>query len=158
MTAHHFQSFGEQLRRYRRDRGLTQEALAEAAGLSARGIRALEQGERTAPHVDTVQLLADALELFADERARFAGAARRIAGAERSGGEPAPSLISLLGPRSSGPPMVREDDVTQALRLLEEVKQGGGRLILVAGEAGIILGGDGVSALLDRYWGRRAAS
>ena len=61
-------SFAEQLKRHRRDRGLTQEELAEQASLSARGIRALEQGERTAPHSYTVRLLADALQLGRSER------------------------------------------------------------------------------------------
>ena len=37
-------SFGELLRTYRLTTGLTQEALAERAGISARNVRALEQG------------------------------------------------------------------------------------------------------------------
>ena len=47
-------SFGLLLRRYRTAAGLTQEELAEQAGLSARGISDLERGERERPHRDTV--------------------------------------------------------------------------------------------------------
>jgi tetratricopeptide (TPR) repeat protein/transcriptional regulator with XRE-family HTH domain len=47
--------------------GLTQELLAERAGLSPRAIRALERGERQFPHPHTLRALADALELSAEE-------------------------------------------------------------------------------------------
>ena len=41
--------FGDLLRRYRLEAGLTQEALAEGSALSARAISDLERGLRTAP-------------------------------------------------------------------------------------------------------------
>jgi predicted ATPase/DNA-binding XRE family transcriptional regulator len=69
--------FGLLLRGYRRGAGLSQEALAAAAGLTARGVRALEVGERRAPHRDTVDLLATALRLENGQRARLEAAARR---------------------------------------------------------------------------------
>src|SRR5215217_4574863 len=56
-------SFGEQLRRYREAAGLSQEALAERADLTAKGIGALERGERQRPYPHTIRLLATALEL-----------------------------------------------------------------------------------------------
>src|SRR5437764_11398722 len=68
--------FGVLLRRYRSDAGLTQEELAERAGLSRRGITALERGERLKPHPDTIRLLADALQLDGSRRAHFEGVAR----------------------------------------------------------------------------------
>ncbi|MBV9279114.1 MAG: helix-turn-helix transcriptional regulator [Chloroflexi bacterium] len=72
------------LRRYRTERSWTQEELAERAGLSVRGIRALEQGERKRPYSHTVLLLADVLGLTAAERATFEKAARaRPAAGER---------------------------------------------------------------------------
>lgn len=46
--------FSVQLWRYRTDRGWTQEELAERAGLSPRGIRALGQGERRRPYKHSV--------------------------------------------------------------------------------------------------------
>ena len=69
-------AFGPLLRRHRAAAGLTQEALAEAAGLSARAVRALEGGERQAPHRDTVRRLAGALGLAGAERAGLEAAAR----------------------------------------------------------------------------------
>ena len=42
---------------------LSQEELAERAGLSPRGVSDLERGARTAPRLETVRLLADALGL-----------------------------------------------------------------------------------------------
>ena len=70
------ESFGELLRGSRVRAALSQEALAERAGLSARGISDLERGVRRAPHLHTVRLLAEALGLGADERERLLTAAR----------------------------------------------------------------------------------
>ncbi|HLQ35351.1 MAG TPA: helix-turn-helix transcriptional regulator [Chloroflexota bacterium] len=56
-------AFGDLLRRYRLAAGLTQEALAEQAGLSVRGIADLERGARRFPYPETVQRLADSLQL-----------------------------------------------------------------------------------------------
>jgi class 3 adenylate cyclase/tetratricopeptide (TPR) repeat protein len=71
-------SFGTLLRRSRRAVGLTQEELAEQAGLSVRGISDLERGAKHRPHKDTVQLLADTLGLSGEERATFEAAARGV--------------------------------------------------------------------------------
>lgn len=57
------QSFGDRLRRYRVAAGLSQEALAERAGIAARTIGAIEQGTSTAPYKGTVQCLAHALAI-----------------------------------------------------------------------------------------------
>lgn len=69
-------SFADLLRRYRMAAGLTQEELAERAGVSARAISALETGERRAPRKDTVALLAKALGLTSAQHALLASAAR----------------------------------------------------------------------------------
>ena len=55
--------FGDLLRRHRVASGLTQEALAARAGLSARGISDLERGLKRAPYRDTVRRLGEALGL-----------------------------------------------------------------------------------------------
>ena len=55
--------FGESLKRFRVAAGLSQEALAEGARLSARAISDLERGARQIPRRDTVALLAEALSL-----------------------------------------------------------------------------------------------
>ncbi len=64
-------SFGDQLRRYRELAGLTQEQLAEKAGLTAKAIGALERGDRRRPYPHTVQQLAAALDLGAEQRAAW---------------------------------------------------------------------------------------
>src|SRR6266542_5383788 len=70
--------FGALLRRYRVAAGLTQEALAEQAGLSVRGLSDLERGARRLAYRDTVQRLAHALDLDQDERAALLAASRRV--------------------------------------------------------------------------------
>jgi tetratricopeptide (TPR) repeat protein/transcriptional regulator with XRE-family HTH domain len=72
--------FAGVLRRLRAEAGLTQEELAQAAGLSSRAISDLERGVVIAPHKDTVRLLADTLQLTGPVRAQFETAARRRAG------------------------------------------------------------------------------
>ena len=50
--------FGRLLREHRLTAGLTQEALAERAGLSTRAVSELERGGRRGPRRETVALLA----------------------------------------------------------------------------------------------------
>jgi transcriptional regulator with XRE-family HTH domain len=64
-------TFSSMLRRLRTDAQLTQEELAAAANLSRRAVGDLERGVATAPHRDTVRLLADALHLIGPARAQF---------------------------------------------------------------------------------------
>jgi predicted ATPase/DNA-binding XRE family transcriptional regulator len=61
--------FGAILKRYRVTVGLSQEALAARAGLSARAISDLERGLHRTPHPGTIELLATALALAPDQRA-----------------------------------------------------------------------------------------
>ena len=86
-------TFADLLKRYRLAAGLTQEELAERAGLSPKGISDLERGARTTPRRETVALLSDALDLSDRERAMLADAARqrRIAGAPPGGGAASPA-------------------------------------------------------------------
>jgi non-specific serine/threonine protein kinase len=72
--------FGELLRRHRVSAGLTQEALAEQAGLSARGIADLERGVRRSPYQQTVQRLAEALGLDDARRAELLHSRQPLAG------------------------------------------------------------------------------
>jgi predicted ATPase/transcriptional regulator with XRE-family HTH domain len=69
-------SFGDLLRRFRSAASLSQEDLAERAGLSRKGISDLERGSRRTPRLETVRLLADALSLSSTERATLLAAAR----------------------------------------------------------------------------------
>jgi non-specific serine/threonine protein kinase len=72
-------SFAELLKQYRAAVGLTQEELAERAGLSARAISDLERQARQHPYPHTVQRLIQALDLAEDDAARLQHTARRSA-------------------------------------------------------------------------------
>ena len=78
--------FAELLRQLRAEAGLTQEELAEVAGLSPRSVSDLERGIHRTAHKDTAGQLADALGLAEPVRGRFVG--RRCAGGRgwRAGG------------------------------------------------------------------------
>jgi predicted ATPase/transcriptional regulator with XRE-family HTH domain len=90
--------FAEVLRRARRASGLSQEELAERAGLSAHAISALERGVNRAPRPDTLDMLADALALPADERRRWERLRRQQASR-------APAEVARdTAPRGSTPP------------------------------------------------------
>lgn len=63
-------TFGRAIRKRRRERDLSQQALAARAGMSFRHLGEIERGNRD-PRVSTVRKLVDALELSPHERARF---------------------------------------------------------------------------------------
>jgi transcriptional regulator with XRE-family HTH domain len=109
--------FGERLRALRSAAGLSQEALAHAAGVSVRALSDLERGRSRGPQRRTVESLAAALGLDAAgagelERAAGAGrprprpaqAAAAGAGATGTDGGPAPfhTLALPRGPRGTG--------------------------------------------------------
>jgi class 3 adenylate cyclase/tetratricopeptide (TPR) repeat protein/DNA-binding XRE family transcriptional regulator len=77
MSAEARGSFGALLRRYRIAAELTQEALADRAGLSVRGIADLERGVRRFPHFHTLRCLAEALGLAPGDRVSFVAAGQR---------------------------------------------------------------------------------
>ena len=83
--------FGDLLRRLRTAATLSQEELAERAGMSVRAVSDLERGVHQAPRLETVRLLADALHLEATERAGLIAAAR-------------PDRAGLPPPESEQPP------------------------------------------------------
>jgi len=68
--------FSGLLRELRRRARLTQQEVADAAGLSLRTVSDLERGVAASPQRGTVRLLADALRLIGPERAQFETAAR----------------------------------------------------------------------------------
>ena len=69
--------FGTLLRSFRLTAGLSQEALAERAGMSAHGVSALEWGYRRTPQRGTLALLASALALSDEQRRELETAAAR---------------------------------------------------------------------------------
>jgi WD40 repeat protein/transcriptional regulator with XRE-family HTH domain len=75
--------FGGLLRQLRARARLTQEELAEAAGLSPRSVSDLERGINRTARKDTAELLAGALDLAEPARVLFVAAARGRAPAEQ---------------------------------------------------------------------------
>jgi predicted ATPase/DNA-binding CsgD family transcriptional regulator/DNA-binding XRE family transcriptional regulator len=74
---HETAGFGSVLQQYRVAASISQEELAERAGLSRRGISDLERGARQTPHLATVRRLAQALGLDLDGQAALLAAARQ---------------------------------------------------------------------------------
>jgi transcriptional regulator with XRE-family HTH domain len=73
---------GDRLRRLRTERGLTQEQLAERAGVSVDIVKKLEQGKRDSARLTTLAALADALDVglaeLTDKRPRLDGGSDRL--------------------------------------------------------------------------------
>jgi len=123
--------FADALKRYRQAAGLTQEALAERAGLSREAISALERGARQSPHKDTVQLLAAALRLADAERAALAAAARpHVAPPASSIRVTAPTTLPIPPTSLIG----REQEMAQVCALLRRADV---RLLTLTGPAGV---------------------
>src|SRR5690349_862758 len=83
-------SFANLLRRYRRAAELTQEELAERAGVSVRSISDLERGGAQVPRRDTVEMIVRALHLEGEERTTFEAAVARRRGPRQIGGASEP--------------------------------------------------------------------
>lgn len=127
MTEHRF---GEVLRDYRVAKGLTQEALAERAGMSTRGISDLERGVHSLPRQDTLRLLLNALALTPADRAVLEAAAPRASpsrarrASRDASGLPAP-LTSFVG---------REQEIVAVTALLRAPTT---RLLTLTGPGGV---------------------
>lgn len=118
--------FGDLLRDLRRRAGLSQQSLAEAAGLSVDAVAALERGRRRAPRAFTVRVLADALHL---DEAGVDALHRAAVGRSAVAGSSA-----AVPPAPSGPLVGRTDDVA---RIVKMVQDGSDRLITLTGPGGI---------------------
>ena len=121
--------FAELLRRHRLVAALSQEALAEQAGLSGRGIADLERGVHRFPYLETLRRLADALELTGQSRAVFidAGTRPKVGGtvessARSSAGLPLPTT-SFVG---------RDQDLRAVTALVSTT-----RLLTLTGPGGV---------------------
>ncbi len=138
-------ALGIVLKRYRAAAGLSQEGLAERAGVSTRAISDLERGLHRTPHPDTLNRLAAALALSADQRAALLAAAHPDAHAPigepmvpfASGTAPLPSsplLPALPLPIPPTPLIGRERERERALTWLRD---GSARLLTLTGPGGV---------------------
>lgn len=124
---------GALLARYRRAAGLTQEALAAAAGVSVRGIQNLERGVSKMPRPATIALLAAALGLSPQEREALLAASHRPAPI----GDPVPP--PRAAPAGAIPLIGRGAELALLDAFLAPADSGlrAAPLLLLAGEPGI---------------------
>jgi non-specific serine/threonine protein kinase len=149
------QGFGALLRQQRLATGLTQEALAERAGLGKRSIQHLERGE-VLPHRVTAHRLAMALALTGDVRSRFEALAQPVPRPRGKGeeGSTAPPAGLPPAPQHNLPVHLssfvgRRREMIEVSRLLET-----SRLLTLTGTGGTgktRLALQVVAGLLDQY-------
>jgi transcriptional regulator with XRE-family HTH domain len=128
-------AFGELLRRHRLAAGLSQAALAERARMSARGIGALERGDRRTPQRETLTLIVEALDLTASERDALETAANPVGSRGARGtvtAGPWPAARSSNLPLSLTSFIGRDAEVAEIAALLREH-----RLVTLTGPGGI---------------------
>jgi tetratricopeptide (TPR) repeat protein/DNA-binding XRE family transcriptional regulator len=139
-------SFAGLLRQFRSEARLTQEELAEAAGLSPRSVSDLERGINRTARKDTAVMLADALSLTGQIRVLFVAAARgrapaaevlaaRLDGAADGSG----AVVTRSLPRDIGSFTGREPELARLLGMLASVTADGERpgICLIDGMAGV---------------------
>ncbi|HEY8283074.1 MAG TPA: tetratricopeptide repeat protein [Chloroflexota bacterium] len=126
-------TFGALLKRYRVAAGLSQEALAERAGLTAQGIGAQERGLRQTPHRDTVRMLAEALGLSPEERRALEAAVQRRQG-PAAAPSPTPAGPAPILPVVLTPLIGREREVAEIERVLRQEDR---RLLTLTGPGGV---------------------
>ena len=130
------QSFAGLLRQMRTDADLTQEELADAAGLSPRSVSDLERGVNRTARKDTARLLADALGLAGPERAMFEARARGRASARRGDREGAPASTRTL-PRDIASFTGRTEQLAELAAAVTGAAEGVVGICVVSGMAGI---------------------
>ncbi|WP_042429991.1 helix-turn-helix transcriptional regulator, partial [Streptacidiphilus anmyonensis] len=130
------------LREYRREAGLTQEELAEAAGLSARSVRDLERGRHGRPQRRTAEQLVSALGLVGSAAAALlaAGRPRRPADPPADRGREGSVLLD------------RAEQLAVVERAAAAARAGRGAVVLVRAGAGL-----GKTSLLNAWAGAEQA-
>jgi predicted ATPase/transcriptional regulator with XRE-family HTH domain len=127
-------AFGEELRRHRTLAGLSQEELAERAGLTVSAVSQLERGARRRPKPRTVRALAEALGLAPADHAALLDRAR-----DGSPTTPGPAAIALPGLTPAVLPATltsfvgRERELTAAAMFVSQRS----RLLTLTGPGGV---------------------
>ncbi|WP_344297345.1 ATP-binding protein [Sinomonas flava] len=119
---------GAALRRLRTAAGLTQEGLAQRAGLSVRAVSDTERGLRTRLYPGTTARLAEALGLTGPDRERFAAVAHGVPASQGS----VSTLVPL--PRPASALVGRESDLAGLVGLLTGPDA---RLVTLTGPGGV---------------------
>ncbi|HET7094111.1 MAG TPA: helix-turn-helix domain-containing protein, partial [Thermomicrobiales bacterium] len=125
-------AFGQLVKRLRIAADLTQEELAERAGVSARLISDLERGTIHRPRRDTVQMLADGLDLTGAARDSFVALARGPSPAAAVKASVASARRSLPVPPTPIVGRLKETAALTALLLRPET-----RLLTLTGPGGV---------------------
>ncbi|WP_405097507.1 helix-turn-helix domain-containing protein [Micromonospora sp. NBC_01412] len=119
---------GTLLRRHRASAGLTQEKLAELAGVAVRTVRNLELGRVARPQRRTVEELADRLRLSEPDRSRLLSVARGGAEDDRAGSLPG-DLADFAG---------RAEELRRLAGEAEAARRSGAvRVVVVSGPPGV---------------------
>ena len=144
--------FAGLLRQLRAEAGLTQEELAEAAGLSPRSVSDLERGINRTARKDTAVLLGGALGLAEPVRALFVAAARGLVPAAEALGAVRGARPRVWNIPARNPGFTGRDD------LLAEVREQ-----LLAGDKAVVqalhgMGGVGKTQLVAEYAHRFAGT
>ena len=124
-------NFGALLRVHRTRLRLTQEELAERAGLSERTLRNLEAGRIHRPYPNTIRRLADALELTGRHRDQFQAAACGATPGLRPEG-----MVPSLLPPSVSDFTGREEEVADVLGLLATDRLEAAKAVVISAVAG----------------------
>ncbi len=127
------QTFGTLLKHHRLAAGLSQEQLAERAGLTAQAISVLERGTRRAPYRDTVRALARALGLAGAEAAALEEAIIRVR-TPASSPQPHRAAPPAAPPLPPSPLVGRAREVAAVLALLRRADV---RLVTLTGPGGV---------------------
>ena len=139
-------SFAGLLRQLRTEARLTQEELAETAGISTRAVSDLERGVNRTAHKDTAQLLAAALGLSGPTEERFVAAARgRVSAGMVVGGGPSAGQGTFAAaatralPRDIASFTGRQNELARLLQSIDSLAVSGGVVGIYAidGMAGI---------------------
>ncbi|HEY5981342.1 MAG TPA: helix-turn-helix domain-containing protein [Microlunatus sp.] len=140
--------FAQRLRALREAAALTQEELAQRAGLTSNAIGALERGERRRPYPHTVRSLAAALDLDEAGLAALAAAARpsprshdahaAIAEPDRAADDPGPATAAGLGRAALAAPSTplfgRDAELAD---IVARLRAGDVRLLTLTGPGGV---------------------